>query len=125
MRTLLEKIALALDSIADDLDAKPVELITSELQPKVASSADLFREVFKQHTGEDPPSVLVEKLSGAEEPEVQAALSKLLKTSALDRPTPLGAPSEDRAQNVAPSNPEAMKIAWDAFEETIFQLGND
>jgi len=121
MTTALTKIASALDLLADELDAQPVAAPPAATpEAKTASSVDLMRELYRQHTGEDLPAAVRDKLAAADDPEMQSVFGKMLKTAAPERPTPLGAPSETRALDAAPANSaEATKLAWDAFEDTI------
>jgi hypothetical protein len=122
MTTALTKIATALDLLAEDLDAQPVPAAAPATTPetKTVSSVDLMRELYRQRTGEDLPATVRDKLAAADDPELQTVFSKMLKTATPERPTPLGAPSDTRAQGEAPANSaEATKLAWEAFEDAI------
>lgn len=122
MTTIFEKIATALDCLADDLDAQPVATPAPvPAEEKTASSAETFRELFRQHTGEEPSDAVLDKLAALDGPELQETFGKLLKTAARERPTPLGEPSDQNAGDSAPpSTREGAKLAaWEAFGEAL------
>ena len=52
--------------------------------------------------------------------ETVDALKKLVKSAALERPTPLGEPSEGGGYREPPTNRgDVAKMAWEQFEETL------
>lgn len=119
MGTALNKISMALDLIADELDARPA----AALEEKTAEVADVFgnfSEFYKQQVGEEPPAALVEKLAQDADEETVDALKKLVKSAALERPTPLGEPSEGGGYREPPATRgDVAKMAWEQFEETL------
>jgi hypothetical protein len=124
MTTALSKIATALELLAEDLDAQisaaPVA-VTHTQTTKTASSVDLISELYRRHTGEELPDGVRDKLAAADDPELQMVFDKMLKNASFERPTPLGSPSDRHSTNVTPMNSEeAIKLAWDAFEDAIF-----
>lgn len=126
MTTALTKIAQALDALASDLDAQPaLAQPAAASQEKTASSADLLCQLYQQHTGEELPASVRDKLAASDDPEFQAVLGKMIKTAAPERPTPLGSPSGPFATEEGAGGQQATKLAWDEFEETIFNGGPD
>jgi hypothetical protein len=121
MTTALNKIASALELLAEDFDARPAATPSPTVpEEKRASSAEMLRELYHQQTGEDLPAAVQEKLSAADDQELQTVFGRMLKTAAPERPTPLGSPSGTRTPGAAPTDSaEATKLAWDAFEDTI------
>lgn len=119
MDTALNKISTALDLLADEIDTRQV----AAPEEKVAEVADVFGtfyEFYKQQVGEEPPVALVEKLAKDADEETVDALKKLVKSAALERPTPLGEPSEGGGYREPPTNRgDVAKMAWEQFEETL------
>lgn len=119
MDTALNKISTALDLLADELDTRPV----AAPEEKLAEDADVFGnfyEFYKHQVGEEPPAALVEKLAQDADEETVDALKKLVKSAALERPTPLGEPSEGGGYREPPTNRgDVAKMAWEQFEETL------
>lgn len=120
--SVLGKISSALDLIAEEIDARPVfeaaeEKVASEEPANVFGQ---FYEFYKQQVGEEPPAALVEKLAQDADEETLSALQKLVKRAGMERPTPLGEPSEGGGYRAPPSSRgDATKMAWEQFEETL------
>jgi hypothetical protein len=120
--TSLDKISSALELIADEIDAFGTAAFVEE---KVASEEPAnvfgqFYEFYKRQVGEEPPAALVEKLAQDADEETLSALEKLVKRAGMERPTPLGEPSEGGGYRAPPSSrDDAMKTAWEQFEETL------
>lgn len=128
MTTALTKIAAALDLLAADLDAArfstPTE--TEPTQTKAASSVDLMEALYRERTGDALPDTVRDKLASVNDPELESVFSRLLKTAAAERPTPLGAPADMPTGTPEPTTgAEATKLAYDAFAEAILNAGED
>ena len=122
MYTALNKISMALDLIADEIDSRPV----AQIEEKTAEASEIadvfgnFSAFYRQQVGEDLPAALAEKLAQDADGETVAALQKLVKSAAMERPTPLGEPSDGGGYRNPPSTRgEASKVAWEQFEETL------
>ncbi len=128
MTTALTKIAAALDLLAADLDAAPRDATPEQAPPqtKAASSVDLMEALYRERTGDALPDTVRDKLASVNDPELESVFSRLLKTSADDRPTPLGAPADLSPGAPEPTTgAEATKLAYDAFAEAILNAGED
>ena len=120
MDTALHKISTALDLLADELDSRPVHAVVEEKAAEAADVFGTFSEFYKQQVGEEPPAALVEKLAQDADEETVDALKKLVKSAALERPTPLGEPSEGGGYREPPTTRgDVAKMAWEQFEETL------
>jgi len=120
MDTALHKISTALDLLADELDSRPVHAVVEEKTAEAADVFGTFSEFYKQQVGEEPPAALVEKLAQDADEETVDALKKLVKSAALERPTPLGEPSEGGGYREPPTTRgDVAKMAWEQFEETL------
>lgn len=122
MISALEKVAAALDLMADELDTTPVAAAQPEASsPKTASTAQAFSDFYRQQVGEEAPASLVEKLSATDDAEVTDAMAKLMKSASHQSPTPMGGPSDDNDRGLT-SKTGGAQDAWEAFAD---DLSND